>query len=269
MAYVYIHKRKDNNQPFYIGVGGLLSFDNYQRANALTVKGTSNRSNHWYNTVKLYGFTSEIILDNCTKEEAFLKEKKLIALYGRKDLQTGILINLTEGGEGRINSNSIINKKCGAKNIGKVQSIETKQKIANTKKLKKEHFLKTGEILIIPKLKKVKNYKAWNKGISHKPKSIEKMKIARKMQLPMSEETKLKISQSNKGKIFSEEHRLNIAKSKIGKSTTSKKVIDTITQKIYGSCLDAAKDLNINRQYLGQQLIGKRKNKTTLKYLNI
>lgn len=85
----------------------------------------------------------------------------------------------------------------------------------------------------------------------------------------MSEETKQKISKSNKGKVFSEEHKLNISKSKIGKSTTSKKVINTFTQEIYESCLDAAKDLNINRQYLSQQLTGKRKNKTTLKYLNI
>ena len=44
MAYVYVHIRKDNNKPFYVGVGGLLSFDNYQRANSENWKGLSQRA---------------------------------------------------------------------------------------------------------------------------------------------------------------------------------------------------------------------------------
>ena len=35
-----------------------------------------------------------------SETEAFKKEKELIVKYGRKDLKTGILCNLTEGGEG-------------------------------------------------------------------------------------------------------------------------------------------------------------------------
>jgi hypothetical protein len=137
MAYVYMHIRKDNNQPFYIGVGGLLSFDNYQRANSENWKGLSHRSDFWKNVVFKYGFKVEIVLNNCTKEDAFLEEQRLISLYGRKDIKTGILVNHTAGGEGRIHSSDELKKKCGAKNIGKVLTKEHKQKISLGNKGKK------------------------------------------------------------------------------------------------------------------------------------
>jgi hypothetical protein len=45
---------------------------------------------------------SRIILlkQNLTEEEAFKHEKYMIAVFGRKDLETGILRNLTDGGDG-------------------------------------------------------------------------------------------------------------------------------------------------------------------------
>ena len=145
MAYVYLHRRKDNDQPFYVGVGGLLSFDNYQRANANNWKGLRNRSDFWRNVVNKFGFTVEIVLDNCTKEEALLEEVRLIKLYGRQDIETGILVNHTDGGEGRVNSSKEVNRKCGEKNIGRKLSEEHKQKISNGnrgKRLSEENKLK-------------------------------------------------------------------------------------------------------------------------------
>jgi hypothetical protein len=41
-----------------------------------------------------------ILHENLDEETAFLYEKKLILFYGRKDLGTGILRNMTDGGEG-------------------------------------------------------------------------------------------------------------------------------------------------------------------------
>lgn len=184
MAYVYIHRRKDNNEPFYVGVGGLLSFDNYQRANANNWKGLASRSDFWKNYVNLYGFIVEIVLDNCTKIEAFEEEAKLIKKYGRKDLNTGILVNHTDGKEGRINSSKEINKKCGLKNIGKKASKQARLNMSKAQKARKpkteQERIKTsnshlGKIKSKSHLKKLKeksifkhNYIPWNKGLSYK-----------------------------------------------------------------------------------------------------
>jgi hypothetical protein len=180
MAYVYIHKRKDNNQPFYIGVGGLISFDNYQRALAKNKKGLRARSQFWYNYVNLYGLQVDIILDNCTPEEAFQKERELIQLYGRQDINTGILVNHTNGGEGGKGYSDETKRKCGVQNIGKVpsqatiekikqglknrppDSILTKQKRANTLKGRK---LSTDHIEKIRKFSPFKlGHIPWNKN---------------------------------------------------------------------------------------------------------
>jgi hypothetical protein len=93
MAYVYRHIRHDKNIPFYIGVG--LSDKNYFRAYQ---KSKSKRSEYWHN-ISQNGYDVEILMDGLTKEQAFEKEKEFIKLYGRKNNNTGILCNMTDGGE--------------------------------------------------------------------------------------------------------------------------------------------------------------------------
>ena len=95
MAYVYRHIRKDLNEPFYIGIGSDL---HYKRAYQI-----KSRNNFWHNIVSKTDYDVEIIIDDLTWEDACIKEKEFIALYGRKDLNNGILTNLTDGGEGSIN----------------------------------------------------------------------------------------------------------------------------------------------------------------------
>lgn len=90
MSIVYQHTRNDHNTVFYVGVG-------------LTNKRAySNRSRnkHWHSIVKLAGYTVEIIHNNIDYEKAHEIEKELILKYGRRDLGTGCLVNLTDGGEG-------------------------------------------------------------------------------------------------------------------------------------------------------------------------
>lgn len=92
MAYLYRHIRLDKNEPFYIGIG---SDTNFKRANW---KFRNNKI--WNSIVNKTSYEVEILLDGLTWEEACNKEKEFIKLYGRKDKQTGILSNLTDGGEG-------------------------------------------------------------------------------------------------------------------------------------------------------------------------
>jgi hypothetical protein len=97
VAYLYRHIRLDKNEPFYIGIG---SDDSYKRA-----YNPWDRTLFWKNITLKTQYKVDIILDNLSWEEACKKEIEFIALYGRKDLGKGSLVNLTDGGEGVINRN--------------------------------------------------------------------------------------------------------------------------------------------------------------------
>lgn len=74
-----------------------------------------------------------------TEEEAFKHEIYLIALYGRKDLGTGILWNFTDGGEGPSGAirNAEFRQKVSEAQRGRVFSDEHRQKISEAKRGKK------------------------------------------------------------------------------------------------------------------------------------
>ena len=90
MAIVYRHIRLDKNEPFYIGIG----------ADEKRAYNTHSRSNWWKNIVDKTDYEVQILFDDLTWDEACEKEKEFISLYGRKDLGTGSLVNLTAGGDG-------------------------------------------------------------------------------------------------------------------------------------------------------------------------
>jgi hypothetical protein len=92
MAYLYRHIRLDKNQPFYIGIG---SNNNYDRA-----YNKHHRNQYWKRIINKTKYKVDILFDNISWEEACEKEKEFISLYGRVDIGTGILCNMTNGGEG-------------------------------------------------------------------------------------------------------------------------------------------------------------------------
>ncbi len=100
MAYLYQHIRLDTNSIFYIGIGGLKTFDKYRRA-----YNTTQRNAYWKNIINKTEYEVVIKEDNLTKEQAFLKETEYIKLLGRSNNKTGILCNLTDGGEGVVGNN--------------------------------------------------------------------------------------------------------------------------------------------------------------------
>jgi biotin operon repressor len=91
LAILYRHIRTDKNTPFYIGIG--------ETENRAYDK--KCRTKIWKNIAKK-GYETEILFDDLTWEQACEKEKEFIALYGRRDLGTGTLVNLTDGGEGTL-----------------------------------------------------------------------------------------------------------------------------------------------------------------------
>ena len=85
--YTYAYLRKDN-RPYYIG------------------KGCGNRA---YCKNRRYAATPKdksriiILKKNLTEAEAYKHERYIIAILGRKDLGTGMLYNLSDGGDGPMN----------------------------------------------------------------------------------------------------------------------------------------------------------------------
>jgi hypothetical protein len=92
MAYIYKHTRNDTNEVFYVGIG---SGKTYKRAYKKT-----GRNKFWQNIVNKTSYTVTIIEDKLSWEEACTKEIELIKMFGRRDLNKGSLVNLTDGGEG-------------------------------------------------------------------------------------------------------------------------------------------------------------------------
>ena len=92
MAIVYQHRKPGHLEPFYIG-WGTKKHRAYSKV---------SRNPHWKSVVTKYGYEVDILISGCTDDEAKVVEVGLIAEYGRLDLGTGILVNMTDGGEGVI-----------------------------------------------------------------------------------------------------------------------------------------------------------------------
>lgn len=98
--YVYVHKKKTTGEVFYVGKGsGNRAWSAFGR-NLL-----------WEGTAEKYGWYVEIVEDNIQDWYAFELEKDLISFYGRRDLDDGVLTNLSDGGDGPSRLNPETRKK--------------------------------------------------------------------------------------------------------------------------------------------------------------
>jgi len=189
--YVYGHFTPNTNVPFYIGKG---------TGNRAWRK--QNRNVLWYDIVNKHGYEVKILHDNLSESCALFEEINLITLYGRITDSTGILVNITSGGEGggmtgRHHSEKT-KQKIKMSNTGKTRSQETKDKISKIKtgkrpseetKIKMSNAV-TGE-----------NNPFWRKA--HSPETINKIKSANtgnknRLGKTHSEATRKKISDSKK-----------------------------------------------------------------------
>ena len=92
MAYIYLHRRNDTGEVFYVGKGS---------GNRATTR--DNRNPHWHNVVNKAGFTAEIIAKGLTDAEAYWVEPLLIEAHGGVENLT----NVHEGGHGFTSAEAI------------------------------------------------------------------------------------------------------------------------------------------------------------------
>ena len=126
--YTYAYLREDGT-PYYIGKGkGNRAYAKHRRKKNLSVPPKERIL---------------ILKQNLKEEEAFRHEIYMIAVFGRKDLGTGILINLTNGGDGASgvipwNTGKKLSKKhcekLSAAGKGRKKSEEHKRKIGKANK---------------------------------------------------------------------------------------------------------------------------------------
>ena len=147
MAVVYRHWRLDKNEVFYVGIGKEESraFD-FIRRNKVW-KGIKRRTD----------VDVEIVARDLSWELACELEQLMIQEYGRIDLGTGRLVNLTDGGDGSIgakHTKETIEKRANS-NRGKKRTDETRAKISQAltgKKLSEKHIesLRTSHLGKLP-----------------------------------------------------------------------------------------------------------------------
>lgn len=229
MAYVYRHIRLDKNEPFYIGIGSDCS---YKRAYV-----TKRNNRIWNSIVSRCDYRVEIMIDDLTWDEACEKEKEFIAMYGRINLNTGILSNLTDGGDG---------------SFGLKFTTESREKLSKSKmgyKHTEEWKKKMSAIRLGKPLYKMRGENHFMYGKKHSKETIEKM-IAKKRGKKFSEESRIKMSMSHNGE--------NCPHSRL--------IINTETGIYYFSCSEAARAMGVNKNTLYFYLNGRYKNKTNLIY---
>lgn len=117
---VYIHRRKDNNLPFYVGC--CTRHDNNRSTGVKKFRRAfdfGQRTETWKRIKEESGgVLVEIPCFFDDKKDAYEKEKELVDVYGRMDFEGGILVNECSGGNGAPNQ---------------YNSEETKQKKSVTK----------------------------------------------------------------------------------------------------------------------------------------
>ena len=116
--YTYAYLREDRT-PYYIGKG---------KGNRIYKRGSRVFAPPKDKSRIIY------LKQNLTEEEAFKHEIYMIAVLGRIDLGTGILHNMTDGGEGISNPSEETRRKMSETHKGKIVSEESRKRIGEANK---------------------------------------------------------------------------------------------------------------------------------------
>ena len=240
-CYVYLHRRLDTNEVFYIGRGtinkkasGKCDTNTYSRA---FVKHTHNIQ--WLRITKKTSWSVEIIEDNLSWEESILSEIFYIKKYGRMNLNEGSLVNYTDGGEGSkrliVSEHSILTQK-NRMSSDKNPMKNTHNKLNQSIRMKENNPMKTAE-----NQKKVSesNKSLWVNGTENHPRKNKPREDLRLRNLT---------NNPTKNPEVIEKIRMSalLRNNKNGNSPNAKKVIDTNTGIVYSSIKECMEGIGVS-----------------------
>ncbi len=212
--YVYAYLREDGT-PYYIGKGCKNRAYDYHRHN---IKPPKDKNRIIF------------LKKGLTDQEAYDYEKEMISFYGRKDLGTGILRNLSDGGHGPLNpspesrkKNSERNKKAYAEGKHPLSKLTKFERViyghlATEARKKSEWFKENpeywgGSLGRTPEKHKKDSKKAWQKGLSKWMEDTKDDPIWQKYRKELSRKNGLKNAKLGIGICgLSSEERSNIIK---------------------------------------------------------
>lgn len=233
--------------PFYVGLGSKRRIASHHwraKSEGVSDKSTIFReiwSSGQHVRYRISGFFFD-------RSEGQKEERRLIASFGRVDLGTGPLVNLTEGGEvnfpisaagrerlrrfrlGRPHGEET-KRKIGDINRGKIMSAESRQKMSRAR-----HGRKPSDIAI-------ENARQSNKGRPLTASHREKLAAA-KIGRPLSAEHRRKVAEALRGRIVCADTRLKL---RAANRTRKEVTLGGIT---YRSRIDAMNALRIGRKAL-------------------
>jgi len=169
--YTYAYVREDAT-PYYVGKGSGRRIDDPSHHSS----GIPPKNRRIY------------LKQNITEEEALRHEVYMISVLGRKDLGTGILRNLTDGGDGT----------SGYKHTEEWKKVASERMRGKPSRNQRKTLTEEEKRRISESMK----------GIVHSPQSIEKMRQS-KMGHKVSDEARQKISAKNKGKVWYNDGKIN------------------------------------------------------------
>lgn len=187
--YAYIYRDPSRGEPIYVGKGkGKRAYAHLSRTDnhPLTRRIQHMRKNGTEPHVE--------IIESIDEDHAFFLESCLIEMFGRRDLNTGSLLNLTDGGEGT--SGAVLSVETRVKmSIAKQNtSSETKAKMSLSRKGKTrtpEHQAKLSDAL------KGRNFSSETRAKMSDSQKARKDRKGVKGKV-ISPETRLKMSESAK-----------------------------------------------------------------------
>lgn len=118
--YVYRHRRLDTNEVFYIGISKVSN----------RLKNKSTRNKIWKDIVNKTKYSIEIIQENLTHFDACELEIFLIQIYGRINLGTGCLSNMTDGGDGGLSPSKEHREKLSKQSRERIWTKESRKKLS-------------------------------------------------------------------------------------------------------------------------------------------